>query len=153
MRTQLDLGTQQLTQVKAEIEAIRQREGSDAEVAALSNEVQDLKPRAAAVKQLVDSLRTASLGRPEGYSDYLDRLARISDPELWVTSVAVLDGGRRVEVGGRAVRNEAVVRYARRLNESVESLGVKFNAVDIAPDAAAAGKAGNPRGLISFKLS
>ncbi|WP_144006960.1 hypothetical protein [Pelomonas sp. KK5] len=148
MRAQLAQGAQQVAQVKAEIETIRQREGSDAEVDALNRQVAALKPRAEGVRSLVDSLRTASLGRPEGYSDYLERLARISDPELWVTGVEVLDGGRRVKVAGRALNHEAVVRYARRLNESFESLGVTFNAVQMAPADTGSGKSG-----INFTLS
>jgi Tfp pilus assembly protein PilN len=152
-QAELDQGVQQLAQVKNEIEAIRQREGTDAEVEALNKQVADLKPRAEGVKSLVDSLRTASLGRPEGYSDYLERLARISDPELWVTSVAVLDGGRRVEITGRALRNEAVVRYAKRLNESFEPLGVKFNALEMTPEFPAQTKGAVVGGTINFRLS
>jgi len=152
-QVELDQGVRDLAQVKNEIEAIRQREGTDAEVEALNQQVADLKPRAAAVKSLVDSLRTASLGRPEGYSDYLERLARISDPELWVTGVVVLDGGRRVEVSGRALRNEAVVRYAKRLNESFEPLGVKFNAVEMSPESSMPNKGAVGGGAITFKLS
>ncbi|MDN3921692.1 PilN domain-containing protein [Roseateles violae] len=156
LEMQAQQGKRQIERTTAEMETMRQRAGSDQEAAALKAEVDALKPKAAAVQSLVDSLRTARLGRPEGYADYFNTLAGVAEQGLWITSVSVGETGKGLAVSGRALRNESVLSYAKRLNQSFAAQGVQFNSVEMTPDAqpgsqGGPGTAAGPS-MISFKL-
>ena len=107
---------------------------TQAEALAIKSEIAMLKPRAEIVDQLVREVRSGNLGNPEGFSRHFGALGGVSEPGLWVTGVTVTRGGSAVAVTGRALRNESVMQYARRLNEAYSPLGVRFNSLEMAPD-------------------
>lgn len=146
---------QKLAQVKGAIETAQRKNNVEAETAALKAEIAELKPRADAVGQLVKEVRSGGLGRPEGFANYYRTLAGLSQEGLWITSVVVSKGGTSVSIDGRALRNEAVMQYARRVNDAFAPYGVQFNSLELTPENI--GKPGAPvnPGLatVAFKLS
>ncbi len=142
----------------AQLQAMQKVQTSEVDAAALTLEIAALKPRVAAVTQLVTALRAGSLGNPTGYARYFNALGGIPHDGLWITTVAVAKGGSSLSVGGRALRSESVMQYARRLNEAFTPLGVQFDSLELTPEVVQKPGAPAPAGRampssIVFKLS
>jgi len=135
-RLQLDAesGQRELAQVKASQQAMQQRPDAKSDAAALKAEIDALKPRVEAVRQLLEAIGNGSLGSPDGYAQYLSTLANVPEEGVWVTSVSVGNAGKLVSLSGRALRNESVMRYAKRLNEAFAPYDVQFKSVEMTPE-------------------
>lgn len=147
-------GERQLAEVKASLQAMRQPSAGKSDAAELKAEIDALKPKAEAVRQLLEAIGNGSLGSAEGYAQHLMTLAGVSEDGLWLTSVSVGNAGRVLNLSGRALRNDAVMRYAKRLNEAFAAQGVQFNSVEMTPESLVrAGEAGKPTlRTVAFKL-
>ena len=145
---------QQLAQTRTSVETLQMRKGKQAEAPALDAEIASLRPRAEAVNQLVREVRSGGLGNPQGFARYYRTLAGVSMEGLWVTSVSISKGGTLVSIQGRALRNDAVMQYAQRLNEAFTPYGVRFNSLELTPEALSAPGAVAPAlATVAFKLS
>ncbi len=155
LRQELSAGQRQLDQTKTALQAMRQRADGNNDANALKAEVEALKAKAEAVKQWEQLINSGSLGSPHGYAIYLSALASVPEDGLWLTSVSVGNAGKLLTVGGRALRNESVLRYAKRLNEAFAPHGVQFNSVELTPEnLVKAGPPGKPvLTTVAFKLS
>lgn len=134
LRKAADAGQRDLTQVNAAMQAMRQRADADNDATAIKAEIDALKPKAEAVQQLLEPIRNGSLGSTEGYARYLSTLASVSEEGLWLTNVSITNAGKVMTLNGRALRNESVLKYAKRLNEAFASYGVQFNSVEMTPE-------------------
>jgi hypothetical protein len=147
-----------LTGDRAQIVGLQRAQEARGSAASLSAELADLRPRADAINQLVNAARSGSIGRATGYADYGALLASAAEDGLWLTGVVIEKSGTKITVSGRALRNESVVQYARRLNGAFAPLGVQFKSLEIipetaAPPAAAASGVAAPVQIVQFKLS
>ncbi len=154
LQQSVSAGQQESVRVKALLQAAQQRQTGGHDGAALKAELVVLRPQAEAVRQLVDQLRSGTLGSREGYASHLTSLASISEDGLWLTNVAVSNAGKVVRISGRALRNESVMRYAGRLNAALAAQGVQFNSLEMTPESLArAGEPGKPvLTTVAFKL-
>lgn len=150
----VESGQRDLARIQASVEATRQRVNSNNDAAAIKAEIEALKPRAEAVRQLLEAMGNGSLGSPDGYAQHLLTLSSVPEDGLWLTSVSVDNAGKLVSLGGRALRNESVMRYAKRLNEVFATQGVQFNSVEMTPESLLqTGVAGTPPlNMVAFKL-
>ena len=141
-------GEQKLLAAKTALQARLQGPktgGFDAEIAAL-------KARLEASREALSMLQKGGLGNPEGYSGYLTALANIPDNNLWLTSIVISNVGKTVNITGRAMNNEAVLRYARRLNERFSVYGVQFTSLEMTPETFGKEGAAQPLSTVAFKL-
>ena len=155
LRKAADAGQRELNQVKAAMQAMRQRADADNDASAIKTEIDALKPKAEAVKLLVEPIRNGSLGSAEGYARYLATLASVPEEGLWITSVSITNAGKVMTLNGRALRNESVLKYAKRLNEAFAPHGVQFNSVEMTPEnlMQTSGVAGKPvLTTVAFRL-
>lgn len=154
LQQSVSAGKQELARTKAALQAEQQRQAGGHDGAALKAELAVLRPKAEAVRQLVDQLRSGALGSPKGYANYLTTLASISEDGLWLTNVAVSNAGKGVRISGRALRNESVMRYAGRLNAAFAAQGAQLNSLEMTPESLVrAGEPGKPLlTTVSFKL-
>ena len=144
----------QLARAKTQIEALQMRKGNPGEQPALEAEIASLRPRAEAVNQLVREVRSGGLGNPQGFARYYQTLSGVSMEGLWVTSVGISKGGALVSIQGRALHNESVMQYAQRLNEAFTPYGVRFNSLELTPEALSTPGAVAPAlTTVAFKLS
>jgi len=150
----------QLAVEKAAVKALEQKLGARPKLAEIVAQIEALKPQAAESQELLKLLRGGE-GDSEGYSGHLTTLARISEDGVWLTGIKIGNAGKMVSVEGRSLRNESVLRYARRLNEQFSAYGVQFSAVELTdalestPEAAkmgAARSAGPALSSFAFKL-
>ena len=154
LKREADSIQRQLTQASAALQAMRQAADANKEAATVRTEIDSLKIKAEAAKQWLEQIRSGSLGSAEGYAHYLDTLAGVSEDGVWLTSISVGNAGKLLTLSGRALRNESVLRYAKRLNEAFTAQGVQFNSVELTPENLVKGgiAGGLPLGTVAFKL-
>jgi Flp pilus assembly protein TadB len=139
---------QQLQQARVRLDASLKTSGGN-----LDKEIEALKPKAQAAQLVLGKLDT--LGRQQGYSDYLNALAGVSEKGVWLNKVEITQGGKSVSLSGRAMDKSAVLAYVKKLNARFASLGVTFSTLDITPEAAQgnAGASGSALAVVAFKLN
>jgi hypothetical protein len=151
---QRDAVTQQLKAVQAGIAAMNGAQARSAEAIALRKELDVLQPQADLAKALVDAVQKADRGRTEEFSRALSAMAGVSEPGLWLTALNIGAGGKGLELQGEANNGAAVLRYARRANQTLQPLAMHLDSLELQPatgSAAAAGAAPGS-GLVSFRL-
>jgi hypothetical protein len=157
LRDAVTLKDQQLAQLKGAIQAVQAERAKQGDASALEAEIAAMRPRAEAMTQLVRQVRAGNPGAQEGFARYLQALGSLSVEGLWITGLTVSKGGNVVTINGRALHSEAVMQYARRLNDAFVAHGVRFNSLELTPEALNAPGAlpGSPPALttVAFKLS
>jgi hypothetical protein len=157
LRDAAKLREQQLAQVKTTIQAVQAERAKQGDSAALEAEIAAMRPRAEALAQLVQQVRTGNPGAQEGFARYLQTIGNLSADGLWITNLSISKGGNAVVITGRALQNDAVMQYARRLNDAFAPHGVHFNSLELTPESVASPGApsGAPPALttVAFKLS
>ena len=134
MQQEAVAGQRELGQAQAKLQAMRQRADDNSDSTALKAEIDALKPQAEAVKQLLELIRNGSPGSPEGYAQHLSVLASVPEEGLWITGISIDKGGKLMTLSGRALRNESVLRYVKRLNKAFAPFGVQFNSMEMTPE-------------------
>jgi hypothetical protein len=157
LRDAATLKNQQLTQVKRTIQTLQAEKAKQSDASALEAEIAALRPGAEALAKLVQLIRGGNPGAQEGFARYLQTLGSLSAEGLWISNLSVSQGGNAVVITGRALQNEAVMQYARRLNEAFGPQGVRFKTLELTPEGLAApgAPATAPPVLttVAFKLS
>jgi hypothetical protein len=155
MRETVAANAAKLAQLKTSIQALQTKRVEQGNASVLEAEIAAMRPRAEALAALMKQVRSGRLGNPEGYSRYLQALGNLSQEGLWLTGVSLSKDGAAVSISGRALHNESVMQYARRLNEVFAPYGVQFNSLDLTPEAVSSPTPGNPVVLktVAFKLS
>lgn len=157
LRDAAKLKEQQLAQVKSAIQAVQAEKAKQGDAAKLEAEIAAMRPRAEAVAQLLAQVRGGNPGAQEGFARYLQTLGTLPADGLWVTNVSVTRGGKGVVISGRALQNESVMQYARKLNDAFATQGVHFNSLELTPEVLTApgSPASAPPALstVAFKLS
>jgi hypothetical protein len=157
LRDAATLKDQQLTQVKRTIQTLQAERAKQSDASALDAEIAALRPGAEALAKLVQLVRSGNPGAQEGFARYLQTLGSLSAEGLWISNLSVAQGGNAVVITGRALQNEAVMQYARRLNEAFGPQGVRFKSLELTPEGLAApgapATAAPVLTTVAFKLS
>ena len=140
----------QLISEKAQVEALKRQITARYDRAAIVAEIEKLKSEANQSQEIIARLQNSDLGARHGYMDQLVTVARVSESGVWITGVQIHRGGRSVRVEGRALRSDAVLKYAERLNGEFSPLGAQFTALEMTPVAIEGAKAA-PSAVL-FKL-
>jgi len=139
-RTTLETQVAQLADVTASLTQSASLEADPAlvaRVAALETE----RAQRAALAEVV----TRSIDRDQGgYASYLKQLAIDHDPALWLTSIRIGDGGKRVELEGKALDASDVPRFLEQLATRDRFAGHRFGGFEMTPEAS---------GTLAFKIS
>lgn len=135
----------QLQQATAILQARAQQKGLDTEIAGL-------RPKAEAAQQFLAQM--GELGSRQGYAHYFSALTTASEEGVWLSSVTVDKAGKSVQIGGRALRKESVMRYAQRLNTLFAEDGVQFTSMELTPDVTGSkpGEPARPATATAFRL-
>jgi len=142
---------QQLKDVQARIGVQSGAQAKSTQATALRQEVDALQAQSQAAQALIDAVRTAEGGRSDDFARALTAMAGLKEPGLWLNSLTVSAGGKRLEVQGEASNGASVLRYARRANESLQPLTLRLDSLDLQP-AAGGAASGAGTGAVSFRL-
>ena len=128
----------------------------------LNAEIAALTPRAAEAEQVIRL--AAGVGKPEGYSPYFSSLAAVREDGLWLSDMAVSQGGKSLQLSGLSLEKDTVLRYTQRLNSGLADSGITLTTLEMSSQpfgtggvAGTAGTAGAgikdaPQTLIKFSL-
>jgi hypothetical protein len=152
-----DALTQEIKQVQNRLATIKGEQATTARSLALRKEVDALQPRAQAAQVMVQLLGASEGGRSEDFARVLAAVSGVNEQGLWLTGLTLSAGGRKLELQGEAQNGAAVLRYARRTNESLKPLTLRTDTLELQPPSGNAGggaAAGNAAagGAISFRL-
>jgi hypothetical protein len=142
---------QSQTQVATEKTALQTMKDSlkqRTDPARLAAELAALKSQAGEAQQIVDRIHRGELGTPDGFQSHLVALAHVAEQGVWLTNVKILNSGRNLELEGRSLQPESVLRYAEAVNKRVSDLGASVTAVEMTPIASK----DNSATAIAFKL-
>jgi hypothetical protein len=92
--------------------------------------------RAAAAGQAAQALIDAvgiEAGRTEEFARALAAMTGVNEPGLWLTSLTVGAGGKKLELKGEARSGALVLRFARRANESLRPLTMRLDSLEMQP--------------------
>ena len=146
---QRDDVAQRLKRSQARMSALTGEQARNAEALAVQREIDALQPQAQAAQALIDAVGIEA-GRTEEFARALAAMTGVNEPGLWLTSLTVGAGGKKLELKGEARSGALVLRFARRANESLQSLTLHLDSLEVQPAAVAASGAG--AGAVSFRL-
>ena len=102
----------------------------------LAARAQVMEIELAQAQLLAEALTTGILGNTEGFSVYLEALARQHVTGTWLTRIEVTQGGSAIGLRGHALAPELVPEYIQRLNREPVFKGKMFSQLSLsrAPD-------------------
>lgn len=154
LRAVVEVKADALVKLRSDVDKLQADKKKQGDATALTAEIAAMRPQAVVFGALVKDVQGGGLGSAEGFARYYQTLGSISENGLWITSIDVSKGGTAVTLNGRALRNDAVMQYARRLNDAFTPHNVRFNSLELTPEALS--KPGAPAPTvtaIAFKLS
>lgn len=152
-RDQLALQQQQVDRLKQAIQAAEIARRAPDGIQALEDEIAQLNARSQQAAPLLASIEAGAAGDPHGYSRQLGLLANVPRDETWLTGVEVGKSSTQIQVIGRAMRNEQAVAYAKRLRDTFDPLGVRFNAIELRPEPLPNTSGDKAATVVNFKIS
>jgi hypothetical protein len=140
----------QLATEKNAVKSMKDALATRTDPARLAAELAALKTRATEAQEIMSQLQSGKLGTLDGYGGYMLTLARVGEPGVWLTSLKISDAGKSLEVEGRSLQADGVLRYAGELNRQVAPFGATLTSVEMTPGVSAADRAVT---AVSFKLN
>lgn len=148
LESRLKQANSQLASEKAALQTMKEALAQRTDPVRLAAEITALRARATEAESIMGQYRRGELGSLEGYAGHLITLARIGEPGLWLTNVAITNAGKTVEVSGRSLEADAVLRYAGQLNRQFAGYGASVNSLELTPVSAR----DTSRTAVAFKL-
>jgi len=109
---------------------------------ALQNEVRDLENAVAEQTQLVDTLKSGSIGNTTGYSQYMRAFSRQVVQGLWLTGFKVVGDATQISLSGGVLEPELLPIYIQRLNREISMQGKSFATLQMQQPKVEQGSAG-----------
>ena len=105
-------------------------------------------------QEVMEILKSGSLGDTRGFSDHLKAFARQSFDGVWLTGLSIGTGGKEVSVEGRATQAAFVPGYLKRLNGESAMQGHPFSELVIQEPPTDPSMKAQPRpDYVEFKLT
>ena len=117
----------------------------------LQQQIDALKPDADYAASVLASMRSEN--SEAGHARILALLSTVSEDGVWLVQIGISAGGRKLSLSGNALHRDAVMRYARRLNEALADEGIQLGTLAITPAAAGAGAVTSATAAVRFTLN
>jgi Tfp pilus assembly protein PilN len=123
----------QLNTEKAALKSMKDALATRTDPAKLAAELNALRARATEAEEIMAQLKRGDLGTMDGFSGQLVELARAGEPGVWVTNFRITNAGKGVEIQGRSLDSQSVLRYAGEVNQRFAGYGAKLSALEMTP--------------------
>jgi hypothetical protein len=120
----LSTSGEQLKQIKVQHAHRNKDQGLETQVQQTEKEVQ-------ALKSVLDVLKNGDIGNTEGYSAFLQALARQSMDGIWLTGFSIVGAGKEFELEGRVIKPELLPVYMNRLKAEPILQGKSFGTLEM----------------------
>jgi len=97
----------------------------------LENEIARLDNELVKRKQVQNVLSSQSIGNADGMSGYLEAFARQHVQGMWLTRIAVANGGKRLDLNGKTLSSELVPAYMEKLAGERLLNGMSFDVMEL----------------------
>lgn len=97
----------------------------------LQDEVLQLEKKLTEQTELVETLKSGTLGNTHGYSDYMRAFARQVLQGLWLTGFSVSGDAAQVSLSGGVVNPELLPAYIQRLGKEAVMQGKTFSTLQM----------------------
>jgi hypothetical protein len=138
----------QVKELQARLASRQGEQAGSATALSLRKEIDALELQAQATQVLLDALRRTEGGRTEEFSRALQAMTGLNEPGLWLTTLTVSGGGKRLELQGQAANGPSVLRFARRANTALAPLTLHLDSLEMQPAEGTTAA----RGGVSFRL-
>ena len=101
--------------------------------ARLAAELAAVKARANDAQSFLTLLNNGELGSIDGYAGHFAHMARSSEPGVWLTHMRIHNAGKTLELEGRSLHAESVLRYAGQVNSRIAAYGANLSSVEMTP--------------------
>lgn len=143
---------QQLKQAQERMTVQTGEQAKSAQALALRKEIDALQPRSHTAQALIEAVRAGNSGQPDQFAKTLAAMTGLNQPGLWLTTLTIASGGKRLELQGAAQDGASVLRYASRTNESLQPLMLHLDGLELQPAPSGAAATAADAGLVSFRL-
>lgn len=107
----------------------------------LENELKAAESRAAAQRELVETLKSGAIGNTSGYSGYMQAFARQAVSGLWLTGFHITGDATQISMSGAVLSPELLPEYIQRLNREKVMRGKTFASLQMRQPKTESGKA------------
>lgn len=101
--------------------------------ARLAAELAAVKARASEAQAFLGLLQNGELGSIDGYAGHFITMARNTEPGVWLTLLRIQNAGKTLELQGRSLQPESVLRYAGQVNNRIAPFGANLSSVEMTP--------------------
>ena len=92
----------------------------------LEEELKNAEAKAAAQRELIETLKSGVIGNTTGYSEYMRAFARQAVPGLWLTGFNITGDAAQMSINGAVLSPELVPAYIQRLSSEKVMRGKIF---------------------------
>jgi Flp pilus assembly protein TadB len=107
----------------------------------LEQELKEAEARAAAQREIIETLKSGAIGNTAGFSEYMRAFARQVTNGLWLTGFSITGDAARVSMSGAALAPELLPAYIQRLNQEKVMRGKTFASLHMRQPQGGPGKA------------
>ena len=143
---------QQLKQVQARMAIQTGEQAKSAQAVALRKEIDALQPQSQIAQALIEAVRSGGSGQPDQFAKAMTAMTGLNQPGLWLTTLTLSAGGKRLELQGAASDGVSILRYASRANESLSPLMLHLDGLEMQPAAPGTAASAPDAALVSFRL-
>ena len=110
----------------------------------LQREVKDMTAELAGKQEMLRTINLKQADKQQGFSNFLEGLARRTMPGLWLTHIELNDGGARIGLQGQAAKPEFVPQLIKSLASEQAYFGKEFDVFNLSRDTS--------QGYLAFEL-
>lgn len=107
----------------------------------LENELKNAEAKAAAQRELIETLKSGVIGNTTGYSEYMRAFARQAEAGLWLTAFHITGDAASMEIKGAVLSADLVPAYIQRLSRENVMRGKVFASLQMQQPKTEGGKA------------
>ncbi|MBI5658364.1 MAG: PilN domain-containing protein [Nitrosomonadales bacterium] len=107
----------------------------------LEDEMKATESRAAAQRELIETLKSGAIGNTSGYSEYMQAFARQAVSGLWLTGFRITGDATQISMSGAVLSPDLLPEYIQRLNREKVMRGKTFASLQMRQPKAESGKA------------
>lgn len=127
LKTEVSKFNEQRDAALSKTDALREQFPGRQKSKQLEEEIERLTAELLARQRIAEILSGGRLGNTEGFSDYLEALARRHVQGTWLTGINISHGGQTISIAGSTLVPDLVPVYLQRLADETVFSGLSFN--------------------------
>jgi Tfp pilus assembly protein PilN len=153
LESQLQHVNRDVATLQAQVNSYQKQIPEQARSKLLENEIARLEKELKQREEIQAILARQELGDTRGFSSYLEAIARQHVEGMWLTRVAIKNGGNALTLEGKTLSPVLVPRYIQRLGKENILSGITFNVMELQRPSANERQVAAGRSELDFNIS